>query len=318
MNAHPFSLRQLQYAVAIAETRGFRTAAERCHVSQPSLSAQLAQLEAVLGVRLFERDRRRVLVTAPGEELLIRARRVLAEADDLLGAARQAGDPLSGTLRVGVIPTVSPYLLPDIVPALRREHTRLVVLWEEEKTGALLEKLREGRLDAGLLALVAGMDDLEHETLGEDRFLLAGPPAHPLLRSRRPVHVHDLEGETVLLLEDGHCFRDQALAICSAGKAQEADFRGTSLATLTQMVAGGAGLTLLPALSVEVENRRGELALRDFAAPRPSRTLVLAWRKQSPRGAGLREVAATIRQARRRQGGPPGPSATPWATSSSA
>src|SRR3990172_4500742 len=251
MNAHPFSLRQLQYAVAIAETRGFRTAAERCHVSQPSLSAQIAQLEEVLGGRLFERERRRVLVTAPGEELLIRARRVLAEADDLLGAARQAGDPLSGTLRVGVIPTVSPSLLPDIVPALRREHTRLVVLWEEEKTGALLEKLREGRLDAGLLALVAGMDDLEHETLGEG-------------------------------------------------------------------VGGGAALTLLPALSVEVENRRGELALRDFAAPRPSRTLVLAWRKQSPRGAGLREVAATIRQARRRQGGPPGPSATPWATSSSA
>jgi LysR family hydrogen peroxide-inducible transcriptional activator len=305
MNAHPFSLRQLQYAVAVAETRGFRTAAERCHVSQPSLSAQIAQLEDVLGVRLFERDRRRVLVTAAGEELLVRARRVLAEADDLVDAAQQAGDPLSGTLRVGVIPTVSPYLLPEIVPALRRAYARLVVLWAEEKTDALLERLRGGDLDAGILALVAGMEDLDHETLGEDPFLLAGPPSHPLLRSRRPARLRELDGETVLLLEDGHCLRDQALAICSAGRAKEADFRATSLATLTQMVAGGAGVTLLPALSLEVENRGGELALRPFAAPRPGRTLVLAWRRRSPRGAALRGVAATIREARRRRGAPP-------------
>jgi LysR family hydrogen peroxide-inducible transcriptional activator len=303
MNPHPFSLRQLQYAVAVAETRGFRSAAERCHVSQPALSAQLAQLEAVLGVRLFERDRRRVLVTSAGAELLALARRVLAEADGLLDAAQRAGDPLAGSVRVGVIPTISAYLLPDIVPALRREYPRLVVLWEEEKTSVLLDGLRQGRLEAVLLALVPGMDDLEREVVAEDPFVLAGPPGHPLVRARRPARLAELDGERLLLLEDGHCFRDQALAICSAGGAQEAGFRATSLPTLIQMVAGGAGLTLLPALSVDVESRRGELGLRRFEAPQPSRTLVLAWRRQSPRGDALRRLAATAREARRRRGG---------------
>ena len=302
MNAHPFSLRQLQYAVAVADTRRFRSAAERCHVSQPSLSAQLAQLEAVLGVQLFERNRRRVLVTPAGEALLVRARRMLAEADDLVTLARQAGDPLSGTIRVGVIPTVSPYLLPDVVPELRRKHPRLVVLWAEEKTDFLLAGLREGRLDAVLLAIVPGMEDLERETLAEDPFLLAGPPEHPLVRPRHPAKLGELEGERLLLLEDGHCFRKQALSICSASGAQEAGFRATSLATLTQMVAGGAGLTLLPRLSVDLENRRGELGVRRFEDPQPSRTLVLAWRKHSPRGGALREVADTIREAARRRG----------------
>jgi LysR family hydrogen peroxide-inducible transcriptional activator len=303
MTPHAFSLRQLQYAVAVAETRGFRSAAERCHVSQPSLSAQIAQLEGVLGVRLFERDRRRVLVTPEGEALLVHARRVLAEADDLAAAGQRAGDPLSGTLRVGVIPTVSPYLLPEVVPTLRRKFPRLVVLWTEEKTSVLLQSAREGRLEAVLLALVPGMDDLEHEHVADDPFVLAGPPDHPLLRARRPARLADLGGERVLLLEDGHCLRDQALALCTAGGAQEVGFRATSLSTLTQMVAGGAGVTLLPSLSVDVENRRGELALRPFAAPAPSRTLVLAWRRQCPRAEALRSVAAALREARRRPDG---------------
>jgi LysR family hydrogen peroxide-inducible transcriptional activator len=298
MRPHAFSLRQLQYALAVAETRGFRTAAQRCHVSQPSLSAQIAQLEAVLGVRLFERDRRRVLVTTAGEELLGYARRVVAEADALVAAAERAGDPLAGTLRIGVIPTVSAYLLPDVVPALRRSFPRLVVLWDEEKTATVLQAVREGQLEAALLALVPGMDDLEHEVVAEDPFLLAGPPEHPLVRSSRPAKLSELEGEKLLLLEDGHCLRDQALAICSAGGAQEAGFRATSLPTLAQMVAGGAGLTLLPSLSVEVESRRGELGLRRFEAPAPSRTLVLAWRAPCPRSAALRKVAEVLRSAR--------------------
>jgi LysR family hydrogen peroxide-inducible transcriptional activator len=299
MTSHPFSLRQLQYAVAVAEARGFRSAAERCHVSQPSLSAQIAQLEGVLGVRLFERDRRRVLVTPAGEALLVHARRVLAEADDLAAAAARAGDPLSGTLRVGVIPTISPYLLPEAVPALRRRFPRLAVLWTEDKTSVLLQAVRDGRLEAALLALVPGMEDLEHADVAEDPFVLAGPPGHPLLRARRPARIAELDGERVLLLEDGHCFREQALAICAAGGAQEVGFRATSLPTLTQMVAGGAGLTLLPSLAVAVENRRGELALRPFAAPRPSRTLALAWRRRCPRAEALRSVAAAMRDARR-------------------
>jgi len=179
------------------------------------------------------------------------------------------------------------------------------VLCDEEKTGALLQAVREGRLEAALLALVPGMDNLEREVVAEDPFLLAGPPEHPLVRSRRPAKLSELEGEKLLLLEDGHCFRDQALAICSAGGAQEAGFRATSLPTLIQMVAGGAGLTLLPSLSVEVESRRGELGLRRFEAPAPSRTLVLAWRNQCPRSAALRKVAEVLRGARGRNRGAP-------------
>src|SRR5215469_18409680 len=145
---HPFSLRQLQYAVAVAELLSFRKAAEACHVSQPSLSAQLAQLEEALGVRLFERDRRHVLVTTAGKELVERARRVLREADDLAAAARRAGDPLAGTLRIGVIPTISPYLLPSATPALRSAYPRLTTVWVEDKTDALVRSLEAGTLDA--------------------------------------------------------------------------------------------------------------------------------------------------------------------------
>jgi LysR family hydrogen peroxide-inducible transcriptional activator len=302
MNAHPFSLRQLQYAVAVAETGGFRRAAERCHVSQPSLSAQLAQLESVLGVRLFERDRRRVLPTAAGEALVARAKRVLVDADDLAAAAAQLGDPLAGPLHLGVIPTVSPYLLPDATSALRASCPRLSVRWTEEKTDVLLASLREGRLDGVLLARVAGLDDLECATVIEDPFVLATPHGHPLARGRRPARLADLEGETALLLEDGHCLRDQALALCTRFRVQEADFRATSLTTLVQMVLGGGGVTLLPAMSLPVENRGGALAVRRFAVPVPGRTIVLAWRRQSSRGPALQRVAAALRETARRTG----------------
>ncbi len=297
MKPPAFSLRQLQYAVAVAEARSFRRAAESCHVSQPSLSAQLAQLEQALGVRLFERDRRRVLLTRAGEDLIARAREVLREVDDLTAAATRLGDPLTGTLRIGVVPTVSPYLLPEIVPALRRHHPRLTVLWNEEKTEAILDDLGAGRLEAAIMAVVAGMSDFDQEVIGEDEFVLAGPRQHPLLRARRAARLADLDGQRLLLLEDGHCFRDQALALCSQANAREADFRATSLSTLAQMVAGGAGVTLLPEMSLDVENRGGDLALRRFAAPAPRRTIVLAWRRRSPFAAGLRELAATMRKA---------------------
>ena len=241
MHPHPFSLRQLQYAVAVAETGGFRRAAERCHVSQPSLSAQLAQLEAVLGVRLFERDRRRVLPTPAGEALVARARRVLVEAGELAAAAALLGDPLAGPLQLGVIPTISPYLLPEATAALRARCPRLSVRWTEEKTDALLAALREGRLDGVLLARVAGLEDLVRTTVAEDPFVLAVPTDHPLARGRRLARLADLDGETALLLEDGHCLRDQALALCARAGVREADFRATSLSTLVQMVRGGAG-----------------------------------------------------------------------------
>jgi len=296
---HPFSLRQLQYAVAVEETGGFRRAAERCRVAQPSLSTQIAQLEAALGVRLFERGRRRALCTPAGAALVARARRVLGEADDLLSAARGLADPLAGTLRIGVIPTVSPYLLPEIVPELRARYPRLTVLWTEDRTESLLDGLRAGRFDAVLMAAVAGMDDVEREVVAKDPFVLAGRAGDPLLAPRRPARPSDLEGARILLLEDGHCFRDQALAVCASAGARQADFRATSLSTLARMAAGGAGLTLLPALSLAVENRHGDLALRRFAEPAPSRTLVLAWRRRSPLEPSLRELALAMRRGRK-------------------
>lgn len=301
MGPHPFTLRQLQYAVAVADTGRFRRAAEQCHVSQPSLSAQLAQLEIALGARLFERNRQRVLLTPAGEQLVARARQVLTGADDLILAARQLQDPLLGTLRIGVIPTVAPYLLPEVAPALRAQYPRLTVQWTEDRTAALLRDIDRGRLDAILLAQVAGMEHLEHELVADDEFVLAGPKRHALASRRAPVQSAELEGQPVLLLEDGHCFRDQALALCAGTGAREADFRGTSLSTLALMVAGGAGVTLLPTLALSVENRRGDLAIRRFARPAPRRTIVLAWRAQSPAASGMRDLAKTLRTAARRR-----------------
>jgi len=292
---HPFSLRQLQYVAAIADTGSFRRAAELCAVSQPSLSAQVAQLERQLDVRLFERTTRRVLATPAGTEVLARAREVLREATDLVDAATRLADPFAGTLRLGVIPTISPYLLPDVAPALRTRHPRLRLVWTEDKTAILAARLRTGDLDAALLALEAAeVGTVEHVVVGRDPFVLATPLGHALGVKTSPATARDLAGAQVLLLDDGHCFREQTLSWCERAGTRELDYRATSLATLTQMVAGGAGITLLPSLAVASENRRGDLRIRPFAAPAPGRTIALVWRKNSPLGPALRTVAATI------------------------
>lgn len=290
------SLRQLQYVVAVAETLGFHRAAARCHVSQPTLSAQLQHLEMVLGVKLFERDRRRVVVTARGAELVERARRVLVEVDDLIAAATRAREPFTGTLRIGVIPTIAPYLLPEVTPALHGRYPKLSLVFREEKTADILKELTEGALDAGLLALESDIGDLAHAEIAKDAFLVALPREHALARKKR-LSVSDLAGEHVLLLDEGHCFRDQALDLCKEAGADEASFRATSLATLAQMVSSGAGLTLLPALAVPVENRRGQLEMRPFVRPSPGRTIALVWRPRSPFAGGLVEISRTLRAA---------------------
>jgi LysR family hydrogen peroxide-inducible transcriptional activator len=306
MRAAPFpiTLRQLQYVAAVAETRSFRRAAERCHVSQPSLSAQVAEAERGLGVRLFERDRRGVLVSAPGEALLARARQVLLAAEDLVEAARRLADPLAGTLRVGVIPTIGPYVLPGVVPALRAAFPRLQLVWAEDKTAPLVRRVSAGELDAALVARESDLGDLEHEPLAEDRFVLAAPEGHPLARAGGPVRASALEGEKVLLLDDGHCLREQALAFCGRAGAEELGYRATSLSTLVQMVAGGAGVTLLPAVAVEAEGTRARVRIRELGAPCPRRTIALAWRRGAALAEALRAVAATMREAmgRRRKG----------------
>lgn len=297
LSPQPFSLRQLQYAVAVAETLSFRKAAERCHVSQPSLSTQLALLEGALGVQLFERDHKRVLLTVSGHEILDRARVVLREVDDLVEVARRSSDPLSGTMRIGVIPTISPYLVPKIRPALRRAYPDLTVMWVEDKTSALVDKLEAGEIDGALLAVEAEIGDVEREVVLRDPFVLATPPGHPLGERTTPARPSELRDENVLLLDDGHCFRDQALAVCSQAKANELEFRATSLPTLAQMVADGAGVTLLPELSVSTESKRAELAIRPFADPAPGRTIAVVWRRRSPLGVALRQIAETARGA---------------------
>ena len=297
LGPHPFSLRQLQYAVAVADARSFSEAAARCRVSQPSLSAQVAQLEDALGTRLFERDRRRVLLTTAGEPILERARSVLREVDDLVDVAQRSTDPLASTIRLGVIPTLSPYLIPCIRPPLRRAYPKLTLLWIEDKTHVLVEKLGAGEIDGALLALEAAIGDVEREIVGYDPFVLAAPAGHPLMVKKSPVTLSELDSENVLLLDDGHCFRDQALAVCSRAKAQELEFRATSLPTLAQMVADGNGVTLLPQLAVATEAKRARLAVRPFAEPVPGRTIALVWRRRSPLGTVLKQLATTASEA---------------------
>lgn len=297
--ANDLSLRQLQYVVAVADTLGFHRAAARCHVSQPTLSAQIQQLESVLGLQVFERNRRRVLVTNAGADIVVGARRVLLEVDDILAAAKLRREPFSGAVRIGVIPTIAPYLLPEVMPAVGAKYPKLGLVFREEKTAEIVRELREGTLDAGLLALEADLGECTRCAVGKDPFVVALPKGHPLARRRR-VALSDLQGENVLLLDEGHCLRDQSLALCSKTGALEMSFRATSLATLAQMVSIGAGITLLPSMAVSVENRRGQLEIRRFATPVPCRTIALVWRSRSPFGPMYAELARTLRAARGR------------------
>ena len=293
----PVSLRQLQYLVAVADLGGFRRAADACHVSQPSLSAQVAQAEAALGVQVFERDRHRVRVSASGRQVVAQARAVLVAAGDLRELGRQLADPFSGTLRIGVIPTISPYLLPEIAPALVRAYPRLTIVWSEDRTGGLVRQANDGAIDAAILALEAELGTLDHAPLLRDAFVLAAPEGHPLAAPHGVATVAELANTRVLVLDDGHCFRDQALQLCTRSGAREADYRATSLSTLVQMTSAVGGVTLLPTIAVPVENRRGQLVTRPFAAPGPGRTIALAWRKGSALASALTAVATTIRHA---------------------
>ena len=291
------TLRQLEYVVAIADHGSFSRAARACHVTQSGLSAQVAQVESLLELQLFERSRRKVLVTPAGEALVRRARDLLRDVDELVETARAYTRPLSGTLRLGAIPTVAPYLLPRVLPRLRRAYPQLALQLREDTTRALLSRLSAGSLDVLLLALEAPLGDVESLPLFRDEFVLAAPTGHRLARRRR-VRESDLDSEDVLLLEDGHCLREQALSVCqSAGAREHSDFRASSLGTLVQMVAGGAGVTLLPRLAQAVETRHADLAIVPFARPAPHRTIGLAWRRSSPRAAEYRELGERIARA---------------------
>ena len=288
------SLRQLEYAVAVADTRGFHKAATRCHVSQPALSAQIKELEDSLGVALFERNRRAVMITSAGERIVERARRILRDVKDLGQLAEQVRDPFAGTLRVGVIPTIAPYLLPEVTPALSKKWPKLELRFREEKTEDVVRDLESGALDVGLVALEADLGDLAREIVMKDPFVVALPRGHALAK-KKTIDLGDLDACDVLLLDEGHCFRAQALALCERAGARENEFRATSLATLSQMVTSGSGVTLLPKLAVPVENRRGQLEVRPFRGPHaPSRTIALVWRKTSPLAPVFHAIAKQI------------------------
>jgi len=292
------NLRDLRYLVALADERHFGRAAERCFVSQPTLSAQIRKLEEYLGVTLVERQPKRVALTETGEKIVERARRALQEADAIVDLGKTDRDPLAGALKLALIPTVGPYLLPHVVGPLRRALPRLKLMLYEYQTGPLLEKLRDGELDLGILALPVPMDGLETAPLYDEPFTVAMPSNHPLAERER-IKLEDLRGETLLLLEDGHCLRDQALEVCSRIRLnEEQDYRATSLETLRQMVAAGHGITLLPELAAAtpVGTARG-LRIKQFTRPAPARTIGAVWRKSTTRGKAIEAVVATVRAA---------------------
>ena len=264
-------------------------------MTQPGLSQQLAQLEGQLGVPLFERSGRRILLTPAGQALLERARAVLRGAHELVEAAGAHARPLCGPLRLGVIPTIAPYWLPRVLPGVRERFPDLSLLLREDKTADLLAALDAGELDLLLLALDAPTGDAATLELFRDPFIGLVPVTHSLAKRER-LRLHDLEGEAVLLLDDGHCLRDQALSVCRQRGAHEwGDFRATSLGTLAQMVEGGMGITLLPEMAVPFETRATPSATaRPFARPAPSRSIGLAWRRSSPRRAEFEALGAVL------------------------
>lgn len=291
------NLRDLAYLVSLAEHRHFGRAAEASFVSQPTLSTQIKKLEDELGVALVERTPRKVLLTETGREIARRARGVLAEVDEIRAIAQRTRDPEAGRLRLGVFPTLGPYLLPHLVPVVRQRFPRLELLLIEEKTEQVIRMLREGSLDVGILALPIHEESLHAEFLFEEPFVLAVPNDHPLAHRKTRLKLADLEDESLLLLEDGHCLRDQALELCQlAGAGEKVGFRATSLETLRQMVAANVGITLLPTLAIKPPVARTDnVQLLEFAGHAPSRRIALVWRKSSSLGPFLERFADVVR-----------------------
>lgn len=290
------NLRDLRYLVALADHRHFGKAAAACFVSQPTLSTQIRKLEDELGVAVVERAPRKVMLTPVGREMAERARRIVAEVEQMKETARRSQDPEAGTVRLGMFPTLGPYLLPHVVPRIRARFPRLELRLVEEKSDVLLARLKDGRLDAGLLALPVHDEQLHAEFLFEEPFLLAVPESHPLAR-RGALSLEDLASEKLLLLEDGHCLRDQALDVCAlAGSGERGEFRATSLETLRQMVAADVGVTLLPTLAVKPPVARSEnIHLLPFRDASPSRRIAMVWRRSSAMHAFLTSLAQVFR-----------------------
>ncbi len=277
------SLKQLEYLVSLAETLHFGQASEKCHITPSTLSAGIRDLEKVLGVSLAERSKRHVLMTSVGERIAARARLILRDAEDLMELAAADRKPMAGEMRLGVIPTISPFMLPGVLPGLRKQYPDLRLYLREEQTASLLAKLHAGEIDTALIALPFAIEGLASKVLFEDHFLFACNIRHPMA-SLKTVPVSELANQSLLLLEEGHCLRGHALEACHLDHRQErAQFEASSLHTLVQMVAAGMGVTLLPQLAIDAHITQGTaIKLIPLATP-ASRHIGLVWRQSSMR-----------------------------------
>ncbi|MFU8806254.1 MAG: hydrogen peroxide-inducible genes activator [Bradymonadaceae bacterium] len=291
------TLRQLEYIVALADTGQFVEAARQCAVSQPALSKQVRELEERLGVELFERSRPKVIVTPAGKEVVRRARRLLLEARELVNAASAFAGAHHGTVRLGVIPTIAPYGLPGLLAKLRRLFPDVSFAIQELHTEVLLKQLRAGAIDLGLLARPFDDDGLSGPNLIVEPFVLVAPTGHPL-SVPETIRTKEIAGASLILMEDGHCLRDQAIDVCrAAGTPPATSVTAASVATLVRMVESGLGATLLPASALSTEVRPGQdLVVRSFGESPPGRTLTLQWRATSPNASWFTEVGGILRE----------------------
>jgi LysR family hydrogen peroxide-inducible transcriptional activator len=287
------TLKQLRYLTSLAEHRHFGKAAEACAVTQPALSMQIRELEKDLGIDLFERRPGEVILTETGAEVTRRAERVLSAARDLTEFARHSGRLLTGRLRLGVIPTLAPYVLPKILPALQQRFPDLRVELRETQTRTLTDELIRGTLDVLLLALPLDEHEIESVALFDDPFLLAMPAGETTQRTR--IDAREIDQQRLILLEEGHCLRDQALAFCGTARGDAAGLGATSLSTVIQMVANGYGITLVPKIAVG-ELRDERVKVLRFRDPQPARSIGLAWRRTSPRKADFSALGHIVRE----------------------
>ncbi len=288
-------MKQLRYFEALAQHGHFGRAAEACAISQPALSMQMKELEEIVGAPLVERGGRQIRLTSLGEELALRARDILRAVDELDDLARYSHSPLTGRLRIGVIPTVAPYLLPAVIKRVSGRFPGLSLQPREAVTQRLVEGLVEGRLDAAIVALPVSEPSLSEYALFEEEFVLVRPAAEAEEPVPSPERLRDMR---LLLLEEGHCFRDQALSFCKMPSRLPHDLiEGSSLTTLVQMVGAGIGVTLIPQMAVPIETRLASVAVARLARPRPSRTIGMVWRKTNPLSGQFEHIAQMVREA---------------------
>ena len=291
------SIKQIRYICAVAEYKHFSKAAEACFVTQSTLSAAIQDLESQLGVIIFERSKKSVLITPSGEKLLNQARKILGELEDFVSLAKMSQDALSGDIRLGVIPTIGPFILPGLLKELRESYPKLGLYLKEDLSAKLYRHLQQGELDLIILAFPYSLPEMDTVSLFRDEFLLCLPEGHQLEKSRQ-IKQSQLRGQSLLLLEEGHCLRDHALEACKLEKADtNLVYQGTSLHTLVHMVANGLGVTLLPQIAVDADVLGDtKLQLRKFTNENVSREIGLAWRKSDPRRDEYFLLADFIRQ----------------------